>query len=60
VVQVELELKPSKRYRLLGWGSASSPALVAMMKTTNLRDRDNGADIGRLYSARFRTIFLKC
>ena len=40
--------------------SSGSQAYVTMMKTTDLWDRDNWAAIGRLYFARFRTIFLQC
>ena len=40
--------------------SSGSQPNVTMMKTTDFRDRDNWADIGWLYFARFRTIFLQC
>ena len=35
---------------------SGSAALIAMMKPTDLSDRDNPAGIERLYSARFRTV----
>ncbi len=44
---------------LLGSGSSGSPALIAMMKTADPRDRGNRSGIGRLYVARFRTNLLQ-
>ena len=58
--QVERASQSSKTDGLLGTGSSGSQALVTMMKTTDLRDRDNPAGTGHLYIARFRTIFLQC
>ena len=40
--------------------SLGGQARITVMKTTDLRDRDNRAGIGQLYFARFRTIFLQC
>ena len=40
-------------------GASGGPALVTMVKATELRNRDNRADIRGLYIARFRTILLK-
>jgi hypothetical protein len=37
---------------------SGGPSLVTMMKTADLRDRDNRARIRRLHTARFGTIFL--
>ena len=40
--------------------SSGGPALVAMMQSTDLRDRDDSASIGRLHTARLRAVFLQC
>ncbi len=57
------ELVKSSRNHAIAFGqpycSSGSPALVTMMKTTDLRDRKNWAGLGPLYIARFRTVFLE-
>jgi hypothetical protein len=48
-----------KRVRLFGrYSSSGGATLVAMMQTTDLRERNNLARRGRLYAARLRTILV--